>query len=55
MLNVTLVTTPTKQQYVYSATEDNNQAIVDFKANQNNVWVSVAFTGCLGHIKNFTL
>lgn len=55
MLNVTLVTTPTRQQYVYSATDDNTQALADFKANQNNVWVSVAFTGCLGHIKNFTL
>jgi hypothetical protein len=47
MLNVTLVTTPTRQQYT--------QALADFKANQNNVWVSVAFTGFLGHIKNFTL
>ena len=52
MLNVVLVTTPTNKQYVYSATEDNKQARLDFKANQNNVWVKVAFTGFLGHVSD---
>jgi hypothetical protein len=55
MLNVTLVTTPTNEKFIYSALESNKLSRNDFKNNQNNVWKSVSFTGCLGHIKDFNL